>query len=76
MKNLLHHILSGKEFAISSGKLYTFWYASVCIFMHYIVNLEALSCFSGSNIGQQDNRELTFVLCQIWKIIVHLFLYK
>jgi phosphorylase kinase alpha/beta subunit len=26
MKNLLHHILSGKEFAISSGKLHGFFY--------------------------------------------------
>jgi phosphorylase kinase alpha/beta subunit len=34
MKNLLHHILSGKEFAISSGKSHMFFHVTEFNYLH------------------------------------------
>lgn len=47
MKNLLHHIISGKEFILSSGKLlailylkYTHGFVFICLFFFFFFTLQ------------------------------------
>lgn len=60
MKNLLHHILSGKEFALSSGK---------CLCEDH-THFDVLELSNFTHSQWEEYRKLTFVPPQILKFVV------